>query len=295
MGCQGTVVASALVKTIIRISSFSVDSPERIAAEKLPAMALKMLAEVYSARREDEALLVIDAGKDGLPVYFTIGSNPPELVIGGRQVYAVFDPPDCQEPLASFFDEGHAQAWMEANCADSAKIGKIDSTDKPIVRVAVTLLIIKDDNVLMGKIKGSGFWTLPEGDMRVGETIEAAVRRAAKSVVSLDVGKVQISRNAPYVSTFIEQAGQHFLSLVMVAEYIGGEPKIMDPLWESWAWCDGDAPPEPRIVTVQQIFDLAARNTAPKLPANPPSLVTKAKKARAKAKPIKKVKLKSRR
>lgn len=244
-----------------------------------------MLAEAYSTRRGDEALLVIDQGKDNAPVYMTIGSNPPELAIGGRQVWAVFDPPECQEPVATFFEEDKAVAWSATYAPDS-KVGKIDATDKPVVRVAVTALIMRDSKILLGKLKKSGLYVLPEGTLEVSEMIDSAVRRMIKATTGLDVGRISVSKHAPYVNTFIEQAGQHFVSLVMIAEDIGGEPVALDPMWESCGWFDSENPPEPLIITVQQIIDLARRGTAPPpapLPKNPRLLAVAAAAARAKA------------
>jgi ADP-ribose pyrophosphatase YjhB (NUDIX family) len=272
-----------------------------------------MLAEAYSTRRAelgDDALLVLDQGKDGKPVYLTIGSKPPELTIGGRRVHAVFAPPESQEPLATFFDREDAKKWALAKwpvdpthpVSDEFKIGEIDATDKPVVRVAVTALMIHEGKVLMGKLKKSGFCVLPEGTLEVGESVESAVQRAVKVTTGLDVGRISVSKFAPYVSTFVEKAGQHFLTLVMSTEYVGGDPQALDAMWESCGWFDAEQPPEPRSVIVQQIIALAKYNTASPvppappvtLPENPPSLVAAAAKAREKAK-TKKVKKPARR
>ncbi|MGH7177022.1 MAG: hypothetical protein ACREJC_06565, partial [Tepidisphaeraceae bacterium] len=102
------------MKTIIRISPHAVDTPERIAQEKLPSLAINMLAEAYAQRRSeigDDALLVLGKGKDEKPVYITIGSKPPELAVGGRRVHGVFAPPESQEPLATFADRDDAKKW----------------------------------------------------------------------------------------------------------------------------------------------------------------------------------------
>jgi ADP-ribose pyrophosphatase YjhB (NUDIX family) len=296
------------VKTIIRINPHAVDSPERIAAEKLPPLAVRMLAEAYSGRRDelgDDALLVLDQGKDGKPVYLTIGSRPPELAVGGRRVHGVFAPPDSQEPIATFFDREDAKKWALSKwpidpaappgevMSKDFKIGEIDATDKPVVRVAVTALMIHEGKVLMGKLKKSGMYVLPEGPLEVGESVESAVQRAVKVSTGLDVGRIAVSKFAPYISTYVEKAGQHFITLVLSCEYVGGDPVALDAMWESVGWFDAENPPEPLIVMVKQIIALAKFNAAPStppaatapvtLPENPPSLVEAAARARAKA------------
>ncbi len=256
-------------------------------------------------RREElgeEALLVLDQGKDNKPVYLTIGSKPPELAIGGRRVYGVFAPPESQEPLATFANKADADHYATTkwptdptdpgSVSPHYKIGEIDATDKPVVRVAVTALMLHEGKVLLGKLKKTGHYVLPEAALEVGESAESAVFRAVKVATGLDVGKVSVSKHAPYISTFVEKAGQHFLTLVMATEYIGGLPTPIDPTWESVDWYDAEHPPKPLIVTVQQIIALARYNANPPpepapLPENPPSLVERAAEARRKGKPIK--------
>ena len=227
-----------------------------------------MLAEAYALRRSehgDDALLVLDMGKDGKPVYITIGSKPPELAIGGRRVFGVFAPPDSQEPRATFFDKTDAEGWATGqwpNDHADFKIGEIDATDKPVVRVAITALIIHNGKILLGKLKKAGVYVLPEGELLVGESIESATQRAVKVTTGLDVGRISVSKNAPYVSTFVEKAGQHFLTLVMSVEYVGGKPVPLDALWESCGWFPADRPPSPLFVTVQQVISLARFNAA---------------------------------
>lgn len=280
------------MKTIIRINPNAIDSPERIAAEKLPTLAVRMLAEAYSMRRTElgaEALLVLDQGKDGKPVYLTIGSHPPELAVGRRQVFGVFAPPDSQEPVATFFDQTAAEKWAQT-CGDESRVAAVDSTDRSTVRVAIAALILHEGKVLLGKLKKTGVYVLPEGDLDVGESIESAVQRAVKKTVGLSIGRTSVSKYAPYVSTFIEN--QHFLTLVMATEYVGGTPTASDSTWESCDWFDAAQPPKPLFITVQQIIALARFNAIPPdaphvppppLPVNAPSLVDAAATARREA------------
>jgi 8-oxo-dGTP diphosphatase len=247
------------VKTIVRIDPQAVD-------EKLPALATKMLAEAYSVRRTDEALLIVDQGKDGKPVYITIGSHPPELVIGDRKVWGVFEPPESQEPVATFFDRVAADRWALDLTAPGTdcKVKEVDATDKTVVRVAVAVLLMRDGKVLLGKLKQAGQYALPEGRLEVGESIEAAAQRTMKRLTKLTVGRISVSKHAPYVSTFLDHVGQHFLTLVVLAEDIGGEPVVQDTeLWESCGWFDADNPPEPLFITVKQIIALAKHNAKP--------------------------------
>ncbi|MGH7179217.1 MAG: NUDIX domain-containing protein, partial [Tepidisphaeraceae bacterium] len=199
-------------------------------------------------------------------------------------------------------DRDDAKKWAlgrwpvspEHPIAEEFKIGEIDATDKPVVRVAVTALILHEGKILLGKLKKSGHYVLPEGELEVGESNESAIRRAVKVSTGLDVGAVSVSKHAPYISTFVEKAGQHFISLVMSVQYTEGVPAPLDPMWESVDWYDAEHPPKPLIVTVQQIIALARYNANPPpppepLPKNPPSLVKKLAAARRKGKPVRSV------
>lgn len=232
----------------------------------------------------DDALLIVDHGKDGKPVYAIVGSRPPELVLGNRKVHGVFSPPDSQEPVATFFDKADAEAWAKAQrqVGRDATTSEVDATDRSAVHVAVAVLFMRDGKVLLGKLKQAGVYVLPEGPLEVGESIEAAVQRAMKKMTGLSVGRISVSKHAPYVSTFIDNVGQHFLTLIMIAEDIGGEPTVTDELWESCGWFDANKPPEPLFITVRQIIALAKFNVGPVLvpplpikPANPTQKIAK--------------------
>lgn len=228
-------------------------------------LAVQMLSDAYADQREDEALLLFNQAKDGKPVYMTIGSNPLQLAVGGRRVYGVFSPPDAQEPVATFSDEEGAKKWALLNLEYTGidgKICEIDATDRPAVRVVVTVLMLREGKVLLGKLKG-GIYVLPDVELMVGESIESAAQRAILLAAGLKTGRVAVSKTAPYISTFIEKANQHFLSLVMVAEYVGGEPQVTDPMWTSVDWYDAEKPPEPHAIMIKQIIALSKHNAEP--------------------------------
>jgi ADP-ribose pyrophosphatase YjhB (NUDIX family) len=251
-----------LVKTILRVSPHVITTPSEIAARKLPMLAVQMLSDAYAEQREDEALLLFNQAKDGKPVYMTIGSNPLQLAVGGRRVYGVFSPPDAQEPIATFFDDGDAKKWASEHAEIDSKIGEIDATDRPAVKVVVTALMLHKGKVLLGKLKG-GVYVLPDTELMVGESIESAAQRAIMLTTGLKVGRVSVSKTAPYISTFVEKAGQHFLSLVMVTEYVGGDPQVVDPTWTSADWYDAEKPPGPHTIMIKQIIALGRYNAEP--------------------------------
>lgn len=241
-------------------------SPADAAAERdLGTLPLKLIGDRFAGKRSEhpEAILVVHEAKDG-PVYMTVGSNPPEIFTGGRDVWAVFAPPESQDPVASFMEEAHALEWAASVYeVDSWKIGRIDSTDRPVVKSSVAVLVYnKEGKILLGRLSKHGSWGMPESGVQIGESIESCAKRAVAVAAGLDVGAVSICQRAPYVNCFIEQAGQHFVVLNMVAEYLGGEPKVVSPIWDKWEWCDADLPPNPLYLTVQAVIDQVKKSLA---------------------------------
>ncbi len=251
------------MKTILRIHPRSVDTSDPSAAGvAMPMLAVRMLTEFHAHRRAElagDAQLVVDRGSDGRPVYLTIGERPPELVIGDRKVLGVFSPPDSQEPVATFLSLSAAEAWAAGQKLPS-RVAEIDATDRESVKVAVAALMVHNGKVLLGKLKDSGIYVLPEGGVQVGESLESAVKRAVKLTTGLELGRIAVSAPAPYVNTFLDRARQHFITLCMAVEYVGGEPIAVDKTWESCGWFDAEDPPKPLFVTVQQIMYLARRS-----------------------------------
>lgn len=225
-------------------------------------LAVRMLSEAYAKKRadlKDDAILIVDGGEHARPTYIMVGGRPPELVIGHRRVWAVFAPPDSQEPIATFFAQVDAERWADANWPHQSRVAEIDSADSPKVQVAVAALIVHEGKVLFGRLKNTGEYVLPEGSIVVGETLESATQRAAKVSAGVDVGKISVSKTAPYVNTLLPRGHQHFITLCMACAYAGGEPKALDPSWDFCGWFPADQPPKPLFVTVQQIIWLAKK------------------------------------
>ncbi len=102
--------------------------------------------------------------------------------------------------------------------------------------------------VLLGKRKGSlagGEYAAPGGHLEFGESFEEAVKKEVMEETGLEVGKIEffyVDNNLRY----IKSAGKHYVTLSFRVEYIGGEPKVMEPeKVESWYWYALDNLPSP--------------------------------------------------
>lgn len=247
------------MKTIIRIGEV-IESPEAQLAKKFSSFGVRAFVEGYGTIREDhpEAVLFVEKDQNKTPVYITVGPNPPELLSGDRRVYAVFSPPDSQEPIATFQDEYHARGWAESVPWDHDEgytIRQIDSTDRLAVQASVMVMVRRGEDLLFCRLKKSKLWTFPEARLEVGESTTSAARRAVKDTVSLRIDEVKIPGLVPYVNTFVEQAAQHFLSCVLVADVFEGTPKLVDPdgIFDAVGWYPAYKPPQPLFHTVKGI------------------------------------------
>ena len=119
----------------------------------------------------------------------------------------------------------------------------------PVVRVGVAVIIERHGEWLMHKRKGShgaGKWSFAGGHVDFGDAPEEAARREVLEETGLTVGYCHPLRKMPYVNThFVE--GKQYITLFFIAQYIGGEPKVMEPdkCDGEWVWVDPENPPKP--------------------------------------------------
>lgn len=107
-------------------------------------------------------------------------------------------------------------------------------------RVGVGVLILNEKNeVLMGLRKGShgsGEWCFPGGHLEFGETVFETARREVKEETGLEVRNMELISIADEMK-YIETDGKHYLNIGVKAEYVGGEPELLEPTkCLEWRW-----------------------------------------------------------
>lgn len=131
--------------------------------------------------------------------------------------------------------------------------------DKPVVRVGVSVVIRKDDTVLLGqrlRSHGTGRWCTPGGHIEFGETPERAARREVMEETGLELGKVRPSTSLPYLNTSFPEDGRQYITLYLEAEYIGGDPVAMEPeKCAQWLWFNRKALPSPLFTDMRPALD----------------------------------------
>ena len=114
-------------------------------------------------------------------------------------------------------------------------------------QVGVGLLLIKDGKILLGKRKaahGMGEYAGFGGHLEGLESFEEGLLRELGEEGGTEI-KV---RNLRFlcVTNLRKYAPKHYVDIGMVAEWVSGEPQVMEPdKIESWEWHDINDLPEP--------------------------------------------------
>ena len=116
-------------------------------------------------------------------------------------------------------------------------------------KVGIGVLIFNDKNeVLLGlrqNAHGAGEWHAPGGHVEFGETIFETAKREAKEEADLDIDQCELISVADEMR-YIKTHGKHYVNLGILAKYIGGKPRAMEPeKCREWQWFLLDNLPEP--------------------------------------------------
>ena len=124
-------------------------------------------------------------------------------------------------------------------------------------RVGLSIIIMKDRQILLGKRKGShgeGFYALPGGHLEYAENFETCARREVKEETGLDLDL--IDKN-PVASTndYFPQENKHYVTLFLRGRFLSGFPKVMEPdKCEEWIWFDWKNLPDKLFLPVQNLI-----------------------------------------
>jgi mutator protein MutT len=124
------------------------------------------------------------------------------------------------------------------------------------VRVGVGVLILKGNNILLGKrnegnILGGGSWTCPGGKPEFGESIVDAVKRETEEETSIKLNEMNLAS----VSNDIAY-GSHFVTLGFVCKEFDGQPKVMEPnKITEWKWFSLNELPKPLFLPSEKLIN----------------------------------------
>jgi len=115
-------------------------------------------------------------------------------------------------------------------------------------KVGVGVEILKGNQVLLGKRKGTGFadsfYSSPGGHLEWGESFEECAKREIFEETGLEVTNIRFI----CLTNTTDPTHDHYVDIGMAAGWVSGEPELKEPhKCEGWAWYDIDNLPEPLI------------------------------------------------
>lgn len=132
-------------------------------------------------------------------------------------------------------------------------------TEQKQPQVGVSVIIIKENKVLLGKRKGShgsGTWAFPGGLIKKWESFEETCKREVKEETNLDIKLIDKNPIA-ITNDFFKDENKHYITLFFRAEIISGELKLLEPeKAEEWKWFSWSELPEPLFIPVRNLVKL---------------------------------------
>jgi len=124
-------------------------------------------------------------------------------------------------------------------------------------KVGVSVIVVKDNKVLLGKRKGShsaGVWSFPGGHLEFKESVEDCAKRETLEETGLLIEKFIVG---PYTNDYFEKEDKHYITLFMIAKIDLGEPKNLEPeKCEGWEWFDWDNLPDELFAPIKRLKNL---------------------------------------
>jgi len=164
--------------------------------------------------------------------------------------------------LSDGYREGHADAFKQFEkvllnktspiqmvMPEGTIIPPLTAKEKP--QVGVGVFIVKNNQVLLGKRKGShgeGTWAIPGGHLEYGEGVEGCAEREVKEEMGIDI---DIKNTINYTNNVFSKEKKHYITLYVYAETTG-TPMIMEPdKCTEIGWFDWNHLPEPLFSPLQ--------------------------------------------
>lgn len=123
-----------------------------------------------------------------------------------------------------------------------------------VPRVAVAVVVYKEDKVLMGKriaSHGTGSWQLPGGHLDFFETIEDCARREVFEETGIFIKNL---RYRAFTNDFFEEERKHYVTLFIFADYDGGILRNKEPdKCQIWEWFDCKQLPKPLFSPIENL------------------------------------------
>lgn len=130
------------------------------------------------------------------------------------------------------------------------------------IRVGIGVIIQKEDQILIGKRKGSHapFYSIPGGHLELGESFEDAAIREIKEETNLEIIKPKVISIVNDLVTF-GQENKHYISIILYANKFTGELTNLEPdKCENLFWINPNELPYPHFEASKQAITCFLNN-----------------------------------
>lgn len=127
-------------------------------------------------------------------------------------------------------------------------------TNTAAPKVGVAVILLRSSRVLLGQRIGShgaGTWAPPGGHLEFGESPTECAARELLEETGLTASEFS---TGPYTNDVFQAEGKHYITLYVVAKYVSGEPRILEPnKCAEWRWFDLGALPEDLFLPLKNL------------------------------------------
>ena len=127
-------------------------------------------------------------------------------------------------------------------------------------KIGLGVIVIKENKILLGKRKnahGEGTWSFPGGHLEMWEELWQCAEREVSEETGLVVNVYESDCNFSYATTndLFNEEDEHYITLFVRANYIDGEPKVMEPnKCECWRWFEWNKLPKNLFLPIQNLI-----------------------------------------
>ena len=126
-------------------------------------------------------------------------------------------------------------------------------TEAPRPYIGVGVAIRKNGLLLLGQrtsAHGAGTWGFAGGHLEHGETPTDCALRETQEECGLKITPPWLG----LVTNNVFPNGKHYITLMMIADWIAGEPQVLEPEKISlWQWFEGDKLPTPLFAPIESV------------------------------------------
>lgn len=120
--------------------------------------------------------------------------------------------------------------------------------------VGVSIIVKKDDKVLIGKRKnagGSGTWGFPGGHLEFEESFEKCVKREVMEEAGIKIKNIKFQT---LTNDIQPKEKAHYVTLFFTSDYDSGKVKNMEPeKCEGWKWAAWSNLPNPLFLPIKNL------------------------------------------